>query len=173
MDRVRRERDLFVGGMLREVQGFPEADRIRGYARFMDNHTLAIDGHTQVTAKSIVIATGSTASLLDSATALGDRLIISDDVFNWHDLPKSVAVIGTGIVGLELGQALHRLGVQVVVLGRGGRVGPLSDPEILRRILYPCNVMATASLYDVPDQVVCQPPIISIMSWRPPDASPI
>jgi dihydrolipoamide dehydrogenase len=130
MDRVRRERDRFVGGMLREVQGFPEADRIRGYARFMDNHTLAIDDHTQVTAKSIVIATGSTAASLDSATALGDRLIISDDVFSWHDLPKSVAVIGTGIVGLELGQALHRLGVRVAVLGRGGRVGPLSDPEI-------------------------------------------
>ena len=128
MDRVRRERDRFVGGMLREVQGFPEADRIRGYARFMDNHTLAIDDHTHITAKSIVIATGSTASSLDSATALGDRLIISDDVFSWHDLPKSVAVIGTGIVGLELGQALHRLGVQVVVLGRGGRVGPPERP---------------------------------------------
>jgi dihydrolipoamide dehydrogenase len=42
-----------------------------------------------------------------------------------------VAVIGPGIIGLELGQALHRLGVHIAVLGRGGRVGPLSDPEIL------------------------------------------
>jgi len=40
-------------------------------------------------------------------------------------------VIGPGIIGLELGQALHRLGVHVVVLGRGGRVGPLGDPEIV------------------------------------------
>jgi dihydrolipoamide dehydrogenase len=40
--------------------------------------------------------------------------------------------MGPGIVGLELGQALHRLGVYVVVLGRGGRVGPISDPDILR-----------------------------------------
>jgi dihydrolipoamide dehydrogenase len=39
-------------------------------------------------------------------------------------------VIGSGIVGLELGQALHRLGIHVAVLGRGGRVGPISDPEI-------------------------------------------
>ena len=46
-------------------------------------------------------------------------------------MPKSVAVIGPGIVGLELGQALHRLGVRVAVLGRGGHLGPLSDPEIL------------------------------------------
>jgi dihydrolipoamide dehydrogenase len=63
--------------------------------------------------------------------ALGERLIINDDVFNWRELPKSVAVIGSGIIGLELGQALHRLGVRVVLLGRGGGVGPISDPEIL------------------------------------------
>jgi len=51
-------------------------------------------------------------------------------VFNWHDLPKAMAVMGPGIIGLELGQALHRLGVRVAVLGRGGRVGPISDPQI-------------------------------------------
>ena len=131
MDRVRRERDRFVGSVLRDVQNFPETDRIRGQAIFVDDHTLEVSNHTRITAKSIVIATGSRAAHLDSFRDLGDRLIISDDVFYWHDLPKSVAVIGTGIVGLELGQALHRLGVRVAVLGRGGRVGPISDPEIL------------------------------------------
>ena len=57
-------------------------------------------------------------------------MITSDDVFDWHDLPKAIAVIGPGIIGLELGQALSRLRVHVVVLGRGGRVGPISDPQI-------------------------------------------
>src|ERR1035437_5109469 len=131
MDRVRRERDRFVGFVLRDVQDMPDADRIRGHARFVNNHTLAIADLARVTAKSIVIATGSRADYPDSFKALGDRLIVSDDVFDWHDLPKAVAVIGPGIIGLELGQALHRLGVHVAVLGRGGRVGSLSDPEIL------------------------------------------
>jgi dihydrolipoamide dehydrogenase len=130
MDRVRRERDRFVGFVLREIERIPKADRIQGSARFLDNHTLEVDGRSRVTAKSIVVATGSQAEYLDSLKDLGDRLIISDDVFDWHDLPKAVAVIGPGIIGLELGQALHRLGVRVVVLGRGGRVGPISDPEI-------------------------------------------
>jgi len=130
MDRVRGERDRFVGSVLREVQDIPDADRIRGHARFVDNHTIEVADHTRVTSKGIVIATGSRAAYPDSFRALGDRLIISDDVFNWHDLPKAVAVMGPGIVGLELGQALHRLGVHVAVLGRGGRVGPISDPEI-------------------------------------------
>jgi len=130
MDRVRRERDRFVGFALRDVQSIPDADRIRGHARFLSNHTLAIGEHTCVEAKSVVIASGSRADYPDSYKELGDRLITSNDVFDWTDLPEAVAVIGPGIIGLELGQALHRLGVRVVVLGRGGRVGPISDPEI-------------------------------------------
>jgi dihydrolipoamide dehydrogenase len=131
MGRVRRERDRFVAGVLHGMERIAEADRLHGHAVFVDNHTLAVGEHTRVTAKSIVIATGSHAVYPDSFKQLGDRIIISDDVFDWRDLPKSVAVIGPGIVGLELGQALHRLGVRVAVFGRDGRVGPLSDPEIL------------------------------------------
>ncbi len=130
MDRVRRERDRFVGFVLREMEAIPEASCIRGHARFINNHTIAVDDHTHLTARSIVIATGSRPDIPDSFKDLGERLIISDDVFNWFDLPNSVAVIGPGSIGLELGQALHRLGVHVVVLGRGGSVGPLNDPEI-------------------------------------------
>lgn len=131
MDRVRRERDRFVAGVLHGMERIAETDRLQGHAVFVDDHTLAVGDHTRVTARSIVIATGSRAVYPDSFKQLGDRLIISDDVFDWRDLPKSVAVMGPGIVGLELGQALHRLGVRIAVFGRDGRVGPLSDPEIL------------------------------------------
>jgi dihydrolipoamide dehydrogenase len=130
MERVRRERDRFVGFALDEVQQIPNVDRICGDARFINNQTLAVADHARVEAKSIVIATGSRADYPDSFKALGERLIINDDVFAWTDLPKAVAVIGPGIVGLEPGQALHRLGVHVAVLGRGGLLGPLSDPEV-------------------------------------------
>jgi len=130
MDRVRRERDRFVGFAMREVQDIAESHRLRGHARFINNHTIEVATRTRVTSKSIVIATGSRAAYPEPFKVLGDRLITSDDVFDWDDLPKAVAVIGPGIVGLELGQALHRLGVRVAVLGRGGRVARIGDPEI-------------------------------------------
>ena len=130
MARVKAERDRFVGFVVRDVEKIPEADRIRGNARFENDNTLAVDDHTRVTAKSIVIATGSRVSYPEVFSKLGDRLIVNDDVFEWNDLPESVAVIGPGVIGLELGQALHRLGVRVVVLGRGGRVGPIADPQV-------------------------------------------
>ena len=131
MNRVRRERERFVDFVLRDVQSIPGADRIRGHALFVNNHTIAVADHTRVEARSAVIATGSRPANLDSFRTLGDRLITSDDIFDWHDLPEAVAIMGPGIIGLELGQALHRLGVRVAVLGKGGRVGPINDPEIL------------------------------------------
>src|SRR5256885_1537007 len=61
----------------------------------------------------------------------GERLATNQDVFEWEELPESVAVFGPGVIGLELGQALHRLGVRVKIFGRGGRVGPLSHPALI------------------------------------------
>ena len=131
MDRVKRERDRFVGFVLEGVDEIPAQDKIVGYAQFVDNNTLNIDGHTQVTAKRIVIATGSRPAYPNVWNELGDRLVINDDVFDWDDLPKSVAVFGPGVIGLELGQALHRLGVEIKLFGLGGQVGPLTDPEVM------------------------------------------
>lgn len=130
MQRVRSERDRFVGFVVRGVENIPEADRLRGFAQFIDNTVLQIDDHTTVRASRVVIATGSRPALPPAFSVFGDRLIVNDDVFSWQDLPRSVAVFGPGVIGLELGQALSRLGVRVRVFGVGGGVGPLSDPEI-------------------------------------------
>jgi dihydrolipoamide dehydrogenase len=130
MARVRSERDRFVGFVVDTVQRWPEAHRLMGQARFVDDHTLQV-GKTKVRAQRIVIATGSRPDVPAAwRAALGDRLIVNDDVFDWTDLPRSVAVVGAGVIGLELAQALHRLGVRVRLYGRGELVGPLTDPVL-------------------------------------------
>lgn len=130
MERVKHERDRFVGFVLEGVDQIPAGDKISGYARFLDDNTLQVDEHTRIVAQRIVIATGSRPSWPAAWNALGDRLIVNDDVFNWDDLPQSVAVFGPGVIGLELGQALHRLGVETKVFGVGGAVGPLTDSTV-------------------------------------------
>jgi dihydrolipoamide dehydrogenase len=132
MARVRRERDRFVGFVLDGVDSIPPEDKLRGYARFTGPHTLMVDEHTEVEAARIVIATGSTPTRLPKLENVGPGVITSDDVFEWQDLPHSVAVIGTGVIGLELGQALTRLGVRVSMFARGGSVAQLTDPVVLR-----------------------------------------
>lgn len=131
MDRVRRERDRFVGFVVDGVDSIPESQRISGYAHFLDDHRLQVDAHTIVNAKRVVIATGSSPVFPATWKELGDRLIINDDIFDWTDLPASVAVFGPGVIGLELGQALSRLGVDVSLFGRGGQFGPLTDPKVM------------------------------------------
>ncbi len=133
MARVRSERDRFVGFVVSGVESLPEADRVRGYARFIDNTTLEVtagDGDITVRASRVVIATGSRPVLPAPFKVFGDRLIVNDDIFAWEDLPRSVAVFGPGVIGLELGQALSRLGVRVRVFGVRGSLGPLTDPVI-------------------------------------------
>jgi dihydrolipoamide dehydrogenase len=78
----------------------------------------------------VIIATGSRPTVPPPFEAAGDRLIVNDDVFDWQDLPRSAAVFGAGVIGLELGQALSRLGVRVHLFGLGNAVGPLSDPDL-------------------------------------------
>jgi len=130
MARVKRERDRFVGFVLDGVEAIPVADRIRGFARFSDDRTLVVDDHTTVGFRRAVIATGSSPAIPPFLKSLGDRLIVNDDVFSWDALPQSVAIFGPGVIGLEIGQALHRLGVDIVLFGRSGHVGPFSDPEV-------------------------------------------
>ncbi|ASK28405.1 dihydrolipoyl dehydrogenase [Neisseria chenwenguii] len=131
MDRVKSERDRFVGFVVSDVEEWPADKRIMGKARFLDAHTVQIDDHTQITAKSFVIATGSHPVITPEWQALGDHVIINDDVFSWDTLPESVAVFGPGVIGLELGQALHRLGVKVKIFGQNGSLGGISDPVVL------------------------------------------
>jgi dihydrolipoamide dehydrogenase len=131
MERVRSERDRFVGFVLEGVDKIPPEDKLRGYARFTGPHTLMVDDHTEVEAARVVIATGSTPTRLPQLEGAGPGIISSDDVFYWDELPRSVAVIGTGVIGLDLGQALDRLGVRVALFARGGSVAQLTDPEVL------------------------------------------
>ena len=130
LERVRAERDRFVGFVLEAVEELPTHQRLAGWARFVAPHRLQVGDHTQVEAERIVIATGSRPTMPPPFAALGPLAITNDDAFAWTDLPESVAVFGGGVVGLELGQALHRLGVRVHVFGRGGHVGPISDPDV-------------------------------------------
>ena len=130
MARVKSERDRFAGFVVEAVDEIPSEDKIRGYAQFLDANRVQIDEHTIITAKRFVVATGSRPSYPGVFNNFGDRLIINDDVFDWDDLPESVAVFGPGVIGLEIGQALHRLGVKVKLFGVGGAIGPLTDPVV-------------------------------------------
>ncbi|MCL7943219.1 dihydrolipoyl dehydrogenase [Marinobacter sp. ATCH36] len=130
MERMRNERDRFVSFVVEAVEGFPDEHRLRGHARFLSPHRIMVGDSVEVEAGRVVIATGSRPNIPGFLKEAKDRLIVNDDVFEWQDLPESVAVFGPGIIGLELGQALSRLGVRVRMFGVSGGVGPLQEDAI-------------------------------------------
>lgn len=130
MQRLKAERDDFVSSVLHEVEQYDSDDKLQGKARFLGDHRLQVDEHTQVHAAHIIVATGSVPVRPPSLEALGDRLITNEDVFSLDHLPRRILVVGTGAIGLELGQALSRLGVQVRIVGRGDNLAGIQDEEI-------------------------------------------
>lgn len=130
MERVRRERDRFTGFVLEGVDRIPAQARLRGRARFTGTHDLQVEGGPALRFGRAVIATGSSPAIPAFLRGAADRLLVNDDVFEWRELPRAVAVFGPGVIGLELGQALSRLGVQVTLFGVGGLVGPFTDPQL-------------------------------------------
>jgi dihydrolipoamide dehydrogenase len=129
LERVRHERDGFVGYVVESTQALPERLRLRGEARFLAPTLLEVGGHTRLSARAVVIASGSAPTVPPFLEAVGD-LLTNDNVFELEELPESVAVVGTGVIALELGQALHRLGVRTAIFGRSRSVGPLTDPAV-------------------------------------------
>ncbi|MBF0253953.1 MAG: dihydrolipoyl dehydrogenase [Candidatus Omnitrophica bacterium] len=127
MGRVRRERDRFVAFVMDDIHDLKNKKLlIEEKAEFAEAGVLRA-GSWRIEAGSIVVASGSEPFIPPVYRELGNMVMTHENFFDMEDLPGSVLVVGAGLVGLELGQALHRLGVRVRVLGLQGRVGFLKD----------------------------------------------
>jgi len=130
MARVQRERDRFVGFVLDSIDAMPRSDRWTAKVSFQDANTLVTPQGQLFHARRIVIATGSKPVLPPLLQELDAHLLTSENVFELPTLPKNLAVFGTGPLGIELGQAMSRLGVAVKMFGVGGGIAGIHDPEI-------------------------------------------
>lgn len=141
LEHVRDLRDTFVDLVLANTTDEMDATQlIEGYAEFIDRGRLRV-GDREIHARAIIVATGA-RSVIPPALAreFGDGILSVDTLFEQERLPASVAVIGLGPIGIEIGQTLRRLGVEVTGFDHGERVSRIKDPavnrtaiEILRR----------------------------------------
>jgi len=142
MDGVRQELDRLAEAVPFGDDAVPSAKKLVGTVRFIAPGVLDVEGNL-VRARAVVVATGAQPIVPAALDDARERVVVHDDVLTWTDLPDSVAIFGAGVVGLEFGQALSRLGVRVRVFGRGGGLGPLTDPRV-------CEVAARVLAADVP-----------------------
>lgn len=130
MARLQRERDRFVGFVLETIETIAPAERLTTKVSFQDASTLVTEQGQSIHAQRIVIATGSIPVLPPVLKGLSAHLLTNENVFELTTLPKSLVVFGAGPLGLELGQAMSRLGVQIKMFGVGGGIVGIRDPAI-------------------------------------------
>ena len=128
LQRVRALRDDFVKGALEATEDLG-GHALSGRATLLGPHSVDIDGTAHAT-RSIVIATGSRPSVPEEWLAFGDRMLTTDTLFEQPTLGPRIAVVGMGVIGVEIAQALARLGLEVAAFTTGHTLAGLHDPAI-------------------------------------------
>lgn len=132
-------KDGVVGRLTTGVSGLMKkagVKSIEGWARFRDGKTVEVETETGtqvIRAEAVVIATGS-ASVELPDLPFGGNVVSSTGALALTEVPKSLAVVGGGYIGLELGTAFAKLGARVTVIEAEDRILPLYDAELTRPV---------------------------------------
>jgi pyruvate/2-oxoglutarate dehydrogenase complex dihydrolipoamide dehydrogenase (E3) component len=100
-----------------------------GTAAFYDDRSVQVDGEVY-SARRIVLATGSRPARLDVPGIEQVLQYNNESIFRIDGLPEKMLVVGGGPVGIEMAQALHRLGSQVTIIHRGSRILPRDEAAV-------------------------------------------
>ena len=124
--------DTGIQGLLKKNK----IDKLFGHATLQGNGQIQIAGddgqQSVVTAKNIVIATGSVPAHFPGMVPDGNRIGTSTEALSWEKAPKHLVVIGAGVIGLELGTVWRRLGSKITVLEYLPRILPGLDAQVAR-----------------------------------------
>ncbi|MCX2953105.1 Si-specific NAD(P)(+) transhydrogenase [Lentzea sp. NEAU-D7] len=116
-------------------------DLLNGWGRFVDEHTVAVDGshrgdHTTITGEYVVIATGTTPARPSVVDFDEERILDSDEVFALQEIPASLVVVGAGVIGIEYASMFAALGTRVTVVEQRERMLDFCDPEIVESLKF-------------------------------------
>src|SRR5262249_47403033 len=112
---------------------------LSGEAAFDDPHTLLLrseQGTRRVTAENIVIAVGTEPASTPGVKADGEVILTPDDVVRLPRLPRTLAVVGAGVVGIEYASIFAAVGVAVTVVERRDRMLEFLDREITDELVH-------------------------------------
>jgi NAD(P) transhydrogenase len=133
---IRHEIDVTRHQLMRN-----QIELLSAEAVFLDAHTVRlhyVDGRGQrdVTAAAIVIATGTSATKDPRMAFDGQHILISDDILRLSHLPRTLAVVGAGVIGIEYACIFAALGVRVTIIDKRNRLLSFIDAEIMDALAY-------------------------------------
>ncbi len=135
---MKRKEDV-ISGLTKGIEGLFRKNKItylQGFASFVDTNNLKIKNDKedqQITAKNIIIATGSEIMSLPGIEIDESKIVSSTGALSLKEVPKKMVVIGGGYIGLEMGSVWRRLGSEVTVVEYLDRLLPGMDLEIAKQ----------------------------------------
>nr|WP_298897178.1 dihydrolipoyl dehydrogenase [uncultured Altererythrobacter sp.] len=134
LEKMHGQRIDAVDGLTKGIEFLFKKNKVdwkKGYATFQDAHTVTVGDET-VTAKDIVIATGSSVTPLPGVEVDNDKQVVVDSTgaLELAKVPKKMVVIGGGVIGLELGSVWRRLGAEVICVEFLDHILPGMDGDI-------------------------------------------
>jgi len=138
LQRVRDHRDYLVNHTIEQSTARLGDKSVTGKAEFINATTLKV-GDDEIRAKKIIIATGSSPIFDPAWEAFKEHILTTDELFEQEDLPSTLGVLGLGVIGLELGQALSRLGIKITAVHSQEFIGGLSDPDVNKVMIELCK----------------------------------
>jgi dihydrolipoamide dehydrogenase len=126
---VRELRDFFVSSTIKPMKNW-EKKFVSSRVKFLNPHQLQDDSGKIYEFKEAILACGTRPRRIETSSK---AFLTTDEIFEIEELTKRLAVIGTGVIGLELGQAFQDLGVQVHFFthSKHKKIGPFLDPVTL------------------------------------------
>ena len=125
-----------VAKVIKAIEPHDSPERFRGLGvevifgsgQFTDRETFEVNGR-QLKARAFVISTGSRAAIPPVPGLKEAGYLTNEEVFSLQERPNSLAVIGAGPIGCELGQSFYRLGSEVTIIASRDQIMPKEDPE--------------------------------------------
>src|SRR5690242_16969286 len=136
MGQVHTRKDKIVTGLTKGVEFLFKKNKIawiKGTARLAGNGTVEIvegDKQTLKARKEIIVATGSAPRSVPGITVDHERIITSDEAIHMKAVPRSIAIMGSGAVGVEFGSIFHSFGSEVTIIELLPRLVPVEDEAV-------------------------------------------
>ncbi|WP_436413996.1 dihydrolipoyl dehydrogenase [Petrimonas sp.] len=106
-----------------------KVDIFKGVAKINKNKDVVVDGSTVIKGDKIILAGGSKVSRINIPGIDNPNVLTSDDLLALEVLPETLAVIGGGVIGIEMAQAFEALGTKITVIEMMDRIIPSVDNE--------------------------------------------
>jgi NAD(P) transhydrogenase len=134
--------------VVRAQMGRNGVDVIPGTASFLDSHTIRVESTKEVKeiqADKILVAVGTKPSLPPGVSPDGDIVLDSDQILHLKKIPRTLTVVGAGVIGLEYGSMFAALGTKVTLVDKRPRLLEFLDTEIVDDLVYQLRNMGTVT----------------------------